>query len=279
MFKTIDIIRKLTRIHNLSLEEAEILLSSFLRRERHALYLDKLELRDDEYHKVLTLVKLLKKNIPIQYLLKEVQFLNWNLDIEEGVFIPRAETEGLVLLIKETLKKSPETIFDIGTGSGCIAIALAHYFPDSLIYAVDISERALSICQKNIKKFDLEERIIIKKSNLFAQLDPLLRADLIVSNPPYIKTRNLTRLPESVRYFEPWMALDGGWDGLTVIRRILQIAPRFLKPSYMIALEIDESVINELETFLRNQGIYKNYYFEKDLSNIYRYLIIERDEG
>lgn len=202
MLRASEVIEELTTIHALTQEEAERILSSFLRKRRHDLYLERHEIREADYLRILDLVKLVKRNVPIQYILKETQFLHWNLHVEEGVFIPRPETEGLVVVVKETCQKPPGIIFDIGTGSGCIAIALAHFFPESTVYALDISSHALKVADINIKKYHLQDRIILKKGDLFSRLDQNIKPDLIVSNPPYVPAQGMKALPDSVKYFE-----------------------------------------------------------------------------
>jgi len=269
------VLRELVRVHALSTNEAETLLCSFLSTVRHRLYLEPGEVRDDQYQRILALVKLLKKNVPIQYVLKEAWFLDYKLYIEEGIFIPRAETEGLVLLIKQVLTAPPEHIIDVGVGTGCISIALAHFFPRSKITGIDISERALAVAARNINRYRLTDRVRLVRSDLFSRFDEPMKADLIVSNPPYLRSRDIPGLPESVRFFEPWVALDGGADGTTFIRSLLDGAPGFFKSGSRIALEIDPHAVDPLKSYLDRSPCYRGYRFEKDLAGFNRYLMID----
>ncbi len=275
MPRTNELLRELTRIHALTTSEAETLLCSRLRTVRHRLYLEPREVRDDQYQEILRLVKLLKKNVPIQYLLKQAQFLEHELYVEEGVFIPRPETEGLVFLAGPAPKAAPGVIIDVGVGSGCISIALAHLFPNAEIYGIDISDLALAVAARNVKAHGLDRRIHLVKSDLFGRLDRRVRADLLISNPPYIRTADIPGLPDSVRSFEPWAALDGGPDGTAFIRRLLDGASGFLKPDFRIALEIDPGTTDLLKNHLNRLPRFAGYRFERDLAGRSRYLVID----
>jgi release factor glutamine methyltransferase len=177
------------------------------------------------------------------YVLGHWEFFGLEFDITPDVLIPRPETELLVEKAIVWLQKSRvrRTIADVGTGSGAIAIAIAVNIPDAQVLATDISHRALEVARRNAIKFNVENRIDFVQCDLLPQhIDPLpteRHFDLICANLPYIPTQTLRNLPIFGR--EPTLALDGGPDGLSPIRRLLEIGPEWLAPNAMILLEIE----------------------------------------
>ncbi len=179
----------------------------------------------------------LKKHVddamPLQYLLGTVPFCDLEIVVEPPTLIPRPETEEWCFNLIEQLKKLTDqriTILDIGTGSGCVALALAKNFPKAQIYAVDISEIALTLSKKNAQQNQIKNVTFIK-SDIFSQLESQLKFDLIVSNPPYITQEEWLTLEPSVTKWEDQRALIAGQDGLDIIRRIIEQAPRWLQPN------------------------------------------------
>jgi release factor glutamine methyltransferase len=164
-----------------------------------------------------------QKHEPIAYIIGNQPFLGLDIIVTPDVLIPRPETEYMTnLVIKKAVSRMPlAKIADIGTGSGCIAVALAKYLPESFIYAIDSSEKALEVAEANAKKHDVLDRIKFLKGHL---LEPLKeKVDLIISNPPYIPTSDIPSLMPDVRDFEPISALDGGPDGLQYIRELISV--------------------------------------------------------
>lgn len=179
-------------------------------------------------------LKELKKQTPLAYLIKKAPFFGTNFIVDKNVLIPRMETEQLLeLIIKENKNKHNLKILDMCTGSGCIAIILKKNL-DCSVTAVDVSYQAINIAQKNAKLHNTE--ICFIKSNMFDKIDD--KYDIIVSNPPYIATDEISNLDSSVKDYEPIMALDGGKDGLDFYRIIAEQAPRFLKTQGLLYLEI-----------------------------------------
>jgi release factor glutamine methyltransferase len=192
---------------------------------------------------------------PLPYVLGHWEFFGLDLEITPDVLIPRPETELLVERAIQWLKAAPErrTIADVGTGSGCIAVALTKNIPDVKVVATDISRPALEIARRNARRHNVAERIDFIQCDLLpphppgplggaGACDPIpkdSRFDLICANLPYIPTQTLHELPIFGR--EPTLALNGGADGLDIIRRLLQIAPELLAPHGMILLEIEAS--------------------------------------
>ena len=174
--------------------------------------------------------------------------------VTQDVLIPRPETELLVETALDWLRENPERrkVIDTGTGSGCISVAMAHQIPDLQVIASDISEAALRVARKNARKFNVSDRIEFVCCHLFpakkvgvrsrfpAQTNlPSSGADLIVANLPYIPTSILRGLKVYGR--EPNIALDGGEDGLDVIRKFFELVPAYLEPGGMILMEIEAS--------------------------------------
>jgi len=177
------------------------------------------------------------------YVLGHWEFFGLEFDVTSDVLIPRPETELLVEKAIAWLKGSPErrTVADVGTGSGVIAISIAVNLPDAHILATDISHKALQMARKNALKFEAADRIDFVQCDL---LPPHIEGlptdrhfDLICANLPYIPTEKLRNLP--IFEHEPTLALDGGSDGLELIRRLLNIGPEWLAPNGMMLLEIE----------------------------------------
>jgi len=188
-------------------------------------------------------VSRLKAGEPFPYVLGHWEFFGLDLELTPDVLIPRPETELLVERAIKWLKASKErrTVADIGTGSGCIAIAIAKAIPDVKITATDISRPALEVADRNARKRSVRKQIDFVQCDLLPpHPDPLptdLHFDLICANLPYIPTQTLHELPIYGR--EPSLALDGGIDGLDIVRRLLKIAPEWLAPNGMVLLEIE----------------------------------------
>jgi release factor glutamine methyltransferase len=181
---------------------------------------------------------------PLAYILGTWEFFGLNFQVTPDVLIPRPETELLVeRAIKWLRKLDPGgrklRVMDVGTGSGCIAITMAVNIPNIFITATDISPAALNVARKNAKKMDVFDRITYVEADLFPYLpipDPF---SMIVANLPYIPTKTLMEIPVFGR--EPTLALDGGPDGLEVIRRFLKKAPAWLLPGGSLMVEIEAS--------------------------------------
>lgn len=184
---------------------------------------------------------------PVAYLVGSREFYLLNFEVTPATLIPRPDTETLVLEALKRLKplSSPE-VLDIGTGSGCIVVSLAHQKKDARATATDLSPDALDVAKRNAAKHGVAGRITFLQGDLFAPLPPDSRFDLIASNPPYIAQGEFPALAPGVRDHEPRLALDGGPDGLAFYRRIAKAAPAFLTPGGSLLLEIgytqDEAV-------------------------------------
>jgi release factor glutamine methyltransferase len=187
----------------------------------------------------------LERGESFPYVVGHWEFFGMDFDITPDVLIPRPETELLVEKAIAWLQESPvrRTVADIGTGSGVIAVSIAVNVPEANIIATDISADALEVAEKNAKKFGVEDRVEFVQCDLLPSEPEFFTTeghfDLICANLPYIPTGTLRGLPIYGR--EPTLALDGGGDGLELIRRLLGIAPEWLAPHGMMLLEIEST--------------------------------------
>jgi release factor glutamine methyltransferase len=220
--------------------DAELLLSHLLNVDRIVLYLnhDK-PLTEGELSDYLSILRRRADRTPIQYLTKHVDFFSNRFAIEEGVFIPRRDTETLVdEVVSQLGERVNPTVLDIGTGCGNIAISLAICFRSANICATDISRKALSLARRNAKRLGVEQKVQFLEGDLLGPVATLGKFfDLIVSNPPYIREREIDSLPPEVRA-EPPLTYSGGDDGLRFIREIIDEGRKYLLQDGMIALEI-----------------------------------------
>lgn len=211
---------------------------------------------------------------PLQYLTGETGFRNLRLKVEEGVLIPRPETELLLDEVHRFMgEESSFQVLDIGAGSGNIALAVAQEFPRAEVWAVDRSEKALAVARQNAHENGLESRIHFLKSDLFSELADE-KFDVIVSNPPYIPIGEKEGIQKEVR-FEPEEALYGGESGLEVIERIFQGAKQRLKDAGYLILEIGAGQADDVLKLARENG-FENVAVRKDYSDIERIVTFKK---
>ena len=195
-----------------------------------------------------------------------------NFYVDKDVLIPRADTEILVEeVIKLAKKVGAKKILDLCTGSGAIAVSLAKYINKSEITATDISNEALRIAKLNAKNNNVEDRITFISSDLFQNV-PEEKYDIIVSNPPYIKTKDIKTLNKDVQK-EPKLALDGGIDGLDFYRKITKKADEYLKFGGFLCFEIGFDQKEDVIKLIEEQGKFKSTYSKKDLCDNDRIVI------
>ena len=213
---------------------------------------------------------------PISHIINNREFFGADFFVNSDVLDPRPDSESLIELVLEIFadKKQKLKILELGVGSGCLIITLLKAFEEADGTGVDISDAALKICQKNSEFHHIKNRLILKKSDLFSELSTK-GFDMIISNPPYIETKEIELLQEEVRLFEPIMALDGGDDGLDFYRRIATGAQGFLKEKGKIILEIGFDQKEKIvEIFTK-----ENFLFIKsklDLSGVERVLFFQK---
>jgi release factor glutamine methyltransferase len=254
--------------------EAEWLLASVLGVERYALYLDPARrLSAAEAARYRDLVARRAAREPLQYLLGWEDFHGLRLAVTPGVLVPRPETEGLVQWALELLAGRPHPVIaDLGTGSGAIACALAHARPAAEVLAVEASAGALAVASRNVRALGLSARVRLLAGDLFAPLGALRASlDLVVANPPYLPSAVIPSLPPEVSRHEPRAALDGGPDGLAVLRRIVAGAPAVLKPGGWLLMEIGEEQAGPLASLMAAEG-FSGIRARRDLNRVERYI-------
>mgnify|MGYP001042594736 FL=1 len=216
--------------------------------------------------KVTVYKKLIEKRaarIPLQYITGVQEFMGLEFDVDENVLIPRQDTE---ILVEEVLKVCKgKSVLDLCTGSGCIILSLAKYGNLKMAVGSDISEKALQVARKNAKKLNLDVLFIC--SDLFEKIEG--KYDIIVSNPPYIKSEDYISLMPEVRDHEPKLALEAGTDGLIFYRRIINDLPRFLNPGGFVFFEIGYDQGGAVEKLLSKAG-FTDIKVKKDLSGLDR---------
>ena len=253
---------------------AERLLSGALGLDRVQLYLqfEKI-LTHAELDSFRTFVKRRISNEPLQYILGETEFMSLKFKVTPSVLIPRPDTETLVeTVLREIPEGIPVRILDIGTGSGNIAVSLAHYLKETVVTAVDISSEALELARENAAFHQVESRIKFIQEDVFS-LDFPLRVgtdfDILVSNPPYISEEEFAALPDEVRLFEPHTALRDGSDGLTFHRRITELSEPLLRSGGKIYLEVGMGQAPRVTEILAQAG-FESVHSIRDLAGIER---------
>lgn len=259
------------------MNESELLFTELLKTDRLSLYLNK-NLRLD-IQKSAFISSVLKRRAfgePIQYILGKTEFMGFNFRLTKDVLIPRPETEILVeQVIRHITRKTPRAnrILELGTGSGCIAISLAKFLPQVEIDATDVSGEALRIAEENAKINNASVNFI--ESDLFdsCRLKPKTY-DLIVSNPPYIPTKEIEKLQSEVRQ-EPAIALDGGSDGLYFYRKLVKLSPKYLKDKGILIMEMGFNQHKKIKNIFKNYSNFEIIGVIKDYNNLERVIVAQ----
>lgn len=225
-----------------------------------------LEVADHIQESYLYLIAKRTQGVPLQYITNEQEFMGLNFFVDSRVLIPRQDTETLVETIINLSKEEPiHKAVEVGVGSGCISVSLAHFIPGIQITAIDICQRALEVAKKNIQTHDVAERVTTLESNVFEKYEGVEGAlDLIVSNPPYISVVECKQLMKEVREFEPRHALTDENDGLTFYKQITKEAKKYLKENGLLAYEIGYNQGDDVKNILEQEG-FKNIQVIKDL--------------
>jgi release factor glutamine methyltransferase len=226
--------------HESAKREAELLLAHVLGYTRVELFIHFAEEPGEaERKRFRDLIQRRLAGWPVAYLIGSREFYLLPFEVEPAVLIPRPDTETLVLEALNRLKPlTAPAVLDLGTGSGCIAVSLAHQKKDASVTATDVSLEALTVARRNAARHGVADRIAFLAGDLFAAVPPGTTYDLIASNPPYISESEFAELATDVRDHEPRIALDGGPDGLTFYRRIASEVSAFLKPGGRLLLEV-----------------------------------------
>jgi release factor glutamine methyltransferase len=240
--------------------QTELMLAQLLQCPRMQLYLNfERALTPPEIETLRQMVKRRGQREPLQHILGTTSFCGLELAVNRHVLIPRPETELLAergwtfLNQLSTLNPQPSTALDFGTGSGCLAIALAHHCPVALLEAIDLSPAALALARENAARHSLAERIRFREGNGFAAVPAGSQFDLIISNPPYIPSAEIATLQPEVRDHDPSTALDGGPEGLDYYMSLAAEAALFLKPGGRLMLELGDGQAARVQEILRQQ--------------------------
>jgi len=250
-------------------QNAETIISHVLKLKRLDLYINQdIELTDTQLREISKFTKRRMKGEPIQYILGETEFYSCRIKVNKSVLIPRPETE---YLVEKIINENPnvKSILEIGTGSGCIAIALKKNFINSKITASDISSDALKITKKNAEINNVEIEFI--ESDLFQNIDG--KFDVIVSNPPYISQKDFEQLPDEIKKYEPELALLAPNSGLYYYQKILQNAKEHLTESGKIYFEIGYDQADRIAEIAKVNG-FKDIQIFQDLNNFARIMRI-----
>ena len=220
--------------------QSELLLAHLLNLPRLRLYLEfERKLSEEQSNQLRELLVRRGNREPLQHIVGTTSFCGLPIIVTPAVLIPRPETETLAEQVWTFLNSiSGETVFaDLGTGSGCLPIAIAAHAPRARGVTVDISKEALAVARRNVDANNLGVRIELREGDFLAGLQPAERFDVIVSNPPYIPTAEVELLEPEVRDHDPRLALDGGADGLNFHRALAERAAQFLKPGGRLLIE------------------------------------------
>ncbi len=254
--------------------DSEILISKVLGKKREEILInDHQAVKQTEIEEFSNLIerRLLKE--PIAYITGEKEFWSKSFEVNRSTLIPRPETELLIEKLIEIYKYKNIDILDVGTGTGCILISLLSEFKNSFGVGIDISKSALKIANQNAKKNEVINRAKFILKSIESNYDK--KFDLIVSNPPYVKRVDLKNLVEDVKNYEPKLALDGGNDGLDVIKKVIYKSKEILKVNGRLALEISgEQKYKVSEILFKNNFRLENII--KDYNRIYRILISKK---
>lgn len=258
--------------------EAEVMLMNVMRLQRHDLFSQQeTELTSQQEQALAQIMERRLMREPLAYILQYKEFYGVNLLVNPNVLIPRPETECLVehaLFMALMGMETPELVIaDVGTGTGAIAINLALHLPAARIFAVDCADDVLDVAAYNVRAHNVLDRVSLGKGDL---LEPVPEpVDLVLANLPYIPSDLIANLQPEVRQ-EPQLALDGGPDGLDLIRRLLQQAPGKLKDHGIILLELDPEQVPAVESLARELFPAAELSVEKDLAQRDRIFVINQ---
>jgi release factor glutamine methyltransferase len=289
--------------------DSEILLTYILNKNRTFLYINSdRTILSEEFKRFKEYVERRGRREPLSYITGEKEFWSLKFKVTRDALIPRPDTEVLVQTVLEMIRSkmthtqdgcpnvrsqklkilnlkseivNPINILDIGTGCGNIAISIAVECPESYIFALDKSDAVLSVARENAITHNVAERISfiqgdlldLESKNSGSQITNIKLYDIIVSNPPYIPSDDIGGLMPEVKDWEPRSAIDGGKDGLEIIRNIVNYAPLALKSGGFIAMEIGFGMAKDVRSILLEKGNFYDIRFERDLSGVERVVV------
>ena len=246
--------------------DSEILMAKIINKDRNYILLNYSNpINKNDLKNFFKLIEQRSLGSPVAYLTKKKSFWNSEFIISNDTLIPRPDTELVVEnVLKLTKQRNKLNILDIGVGSGCILLSILKERENFFGTGIDISEKCLNISKKNAINLKVSSRVKLYKSDV--DKFNLGKYDLIVSNPPYIKTCKLKYLERDVAEFEPRLALDGGLDGLSEIRKVIKKSSELIKKNGKFILEIGFDQKNKVINLLKKEGFYINS-TQKDLAN------------
>ncbi len=259
---------------------AELIMVHCMNKERIDLYIDykkKLTRIEANYFRALIQRRLQKE--PVQYIIGRTEFMGLPFYVNKHVLIPRPETEVLVEQVMNHVlenKKRNYRILDIGTGSGNIIVSLAKYAPKCLYMGIDISNAALKVAKKNVKLNKIKDDIKFLNGDGFECFSRRRHFDVIVSNPPYIKSSDLDSLQDEVKMHEPRIALEAGEEGLDKIKYLIDNSYKFMKKNALLTIEFAFGQCKSVKSYAIKKGKYKHIRIVKDLSGIDRIIMMNR---
>ena len=248
--------------------DAEIFMAEVLNKDRLFVLLNlDYELNNNEAESFKNMISRRLNHEPAAYIIGRREFMGMDFAVEEGVLIPRPDTEILVETVMENGAQA-KTCLEIGTGSGCISVSLSKLLRLN-VTGVDISERCIEISQKNAKANGVDKICEFLLGDMFSPFKNDEKFDIIVSNPPYIKKNVVPSLMDDVKNFEPILALDGREDGLYFYREIINKAENYLNPNGMVFFEIGYDQKEDVSLLFKEKG-FENINTVKDLSGLDR---------
>jgi len=251
--------------------DSEIILSSLLKKQREQIIINsEKKVSKKTINNFNKLIVRRSTREPLAYILRNKEFWSKDFFVNRNTLIPRPETELLCDIVIKLFKNKDPHILDIGTGTGCILLSILSEIKKAKGIGIDISRKAVEVAKKNSNNFGLK-----KKTKFFIKsIDNIYnyKFDLIVSNPPYIKTSDIKNLSDDVRKFEPKIALDGGKDGLDVIRKVIYKSKTILKKLGLLALEIGYGQHYKVSQILKDQG-FREELLVKDYRNNIRCIL------
>lgn len=259
--------------------EVRLILVKLLNVDKSYLYAyGDLEVQDEIKEKFLEIIEKRSGGYPLQYILKEKEFMGLNFYIEEGVLVPRPDTECLVEYVIDYIEKkhsdSNIKVLDLGIGSGAISLSIAKNCHNAYVYGVDIDETPIRISNINKKRFNLTN-VEFLKGNMFEPIEKLNLSKsfhIIASNPPYIPSMDIENLQIEVKSYEPRVALDGGADGLKFYRDITKKANEYLVDKGLLIYEIGYNQGQEVKEILTMNG-FVNIEILKDIQGLDRVVL------
>jgi len=258
--------------------DVEWLLARVLKTSRSGIFTNpRRRLTPAQVERIRDFVQKRRARVPLQHLFGETEFFSLPFYVGPDALIPRPETEILVESLADRLDGYTEPrILDVGTGAGPVAVALAHALPASRLVATDVSRRALRLAARNACRNDVQHRIAFVCADLLAAFRSRSAFHAVVSNPPYVATRDLPALQPEVRCFDPPLALDGGPDGLDFHRLIIDLAPDHICTGGWLALEVGDGAAPDVLNLLKKSPEFVHERTVSDLTGTERVLLARK---